>query len=308
MRRKTNEEFVREVDELVGSEYTILEEYTLSSKPTKMRHNVCGHEYSPRPNSFLKGGRCPNCNGNDAKNKTTEQFKKEVFDLVGDEYTVLGEYKNRVIDIEIRHNKCGREYLVRPHNFLSRSRCIECYHDTLRLSQDEATSKLHSSLDSTYKIVSEYESLQRKTKVKHEVCGNTYEVRLSDVIQKKSSCPYCKQSVGEQQVATYLRSNGIEFTINKKFDDLKDQFQLSYDFHLPKHNTLIEFQGEQHFIPKTFGGITKKEAKEKLELQKYHDKLKREYANNNGFILLEPSYKLNTFEKVVKFLDTHLHC
>lgn len=308
MRKKTNAEFVQELEALVGSEYTPLESYILSSKPLKMRHNTCGHIYSTRPNAFLKGGRCPNCYGNKANTKTTEQFKKEVFDLVGNEYTVLGEYVNRVIDIKVRHNTCGREYLVRPYNFLSRSRCIECYYDSLRLTIDEVEDKIRNSLDDSYKLISEYVNLQKKSKIKHTVCGNTFDVRISDIIQKKSSCPYCSQSVGEQQVASYLRNKNIDFVITKRFEDLKNKQLLSYDFYLPKLNVLIEFQGEQHFVPKTFGGITKEEAKKRLELQQYHDKLKRQYAKDNGFTLLEPNYKLNTFDKVIKFLDKNLHC
>lgn len=308
MRKKTNEVFMQEVIDLVGDEYTPLDAYQLSNKNIRMKHNTCGTVYEQTPNNFLNGKRCPNCNGNNARRKTTEEFKKEVFNLVGNEYTVLGEYINRSTNIRVRHNTCGKEYLVLPHNFLSRSRCIECYHSSLRLSKEDVEDRIRNSLDDSYKLASEYVSLQKTSKVKHEVCGNTFNVRISDIIQKKSSCPYCSQSVGEQQVASYLRNKNIEFMINKKFDDLKNKRLLSYDFYLPKLNVLIEFQGEQHFVPKTFGGITVQEAKKRLELQKYHDSLKRQYAKDIGYTLLEPNYKLNTFDKVSKFLDDNLHC
>ena len=40
--------------------------------------------------NVLHRSRCPNCFGNEKK--TTEQFKQEVYDLVGDEYSVIEEY------------------------------------------------------------------------------------------------------------------------------------------------------------------------------------------------------------------------
>ncbi len=306
LRRKTDEEFVRELDELVGEEYTSLTPYIRSNEHIIMRHNICGNEYNVRPNLFLKGGRCPNCFGNKAKTKTHETFVKEVFDLVGDEYTILTKYTNRVNDVIVRHNVCGREYSVRPHNFLSKSRCVECYYDSLRLTRDEAISKMRSSLDETYELISEYVSLQKLSELRHIKCGTTFKVRLTDVIQKRSGCPKCAMSIGEQQVSTFLDSIGVTYEINKKFDGLEDDKQLSYDFYIPEMNTLIEFQGIQHYMPKTFGGITKDEAIVNFERQKLHDKMKREYAADNGIILLEPNFKLKTYESVANYLTKQL--
>lgn len=49
------------------------------------------------------------------KKRTTEEFKKLVYDLVGDEYTVLGEYTTTLTKIQMRHNKCGtKTYIYEP--------------------------------------------------------------------------------------------------------------------------------------------------------------------------------------------------
>ncbi|QYC52027.1 hypothetical protein RP15_gp189 [Staphylococcus phage vB_Sau-RP15] len=201
MRKKTHKEFIKEVYTLVGEEYTVLTEYELSSKKLLMRHNKCSNEYWVRPNLFLKGGRCPNCHGNKAKHKTTTQYKKEDFDLVGDEYTVLEDYINRATPILMRHNKCGREYKVSPGNFLYHSRCIACYYQS------------------------------------------------------------------------------------------------------QNYNILIEYQGEQHFKPKTFGGISKELAKERFKKQQVNDKIKNKFAKDNDFVLWEPTYKINTYSSMKSYLD-----
>ena len=63
----------------------------------------------------------------------------------------------------------------------------------------------------------------------------------------------------------------------------------------PKENILIEYQGEQHYKPiKLFGG------KKQLEIQRKHDKIKREFANN---------YKIKLYDyKRKKSLKTRTFC
>lgn len=58
--------------------------------------------------------------------KTNKEFKEEVKNLVGNEYTVLGEYINNKTKIKIKHNICGHEYMVRPNDFQQGYRCPEC--------------------------------------------------------------------------------------------------------------------------------------------------------------------------------------
>ena len=51
---------------------------------------------------------------------------------------------------------------------------------------------------------------------------------------------------------------------------------------------------------KNFGGISSEVAEKNFILQQKHDKLKREFAKNAGFSLLEISYK--DFENIEKIL------
>lgn len=60
-KKKTNKEFVEEVEAMVGNEYMFLEEYISSKDKILCRHNKCGCEWKISPNNFLAGKRCPNC-------------------------------------------------------------------------------------------------------------------------------------------------------------------------------------------------------------------------------------------------------
>jgi len=125
MKTKTTEEFIKEVYDSRGDEYTVLGEYINNTTKIKIRHNKCKYEYGVRPNSFLSGARCPECFG--VVKKDTEWFKDDVYVLVGDEYTVLGEYINDATKIRMMHNKCKSPFHVRPANFLRNgSRCPCC--------------------------------------------------------------------------------------------------------------------------------------------------------------------------------------
>lgn len=302
-RNKSPEVFRKEFSALTEGTYELLTEYKLSSKKVRVLHNICGHVYEVTPNGFLRGNRCPICHGNRATKKTTAQFKEEVYDLVQDEYTVLGEYINRSKNIKMRHKECGREYFVQPGNFLCGSRCIACHHEGTRLTPAQVEDYVLEHLGEGYQVTSDYINMQSPITIRHDDCGKESTTRLTDIVYKGIGCKTCRQSRGERFICTYLESKGLEFTPQKRFSDLKDISYLFYDFFLPKYNVLIEYQGSQHFSPKTFGGITKEQAKKNFEGQVRRDGLKREYAQGKGYTLWEPTYILDSYSKIEDYLD-----
>jgi predicted nucleic acid-binding Zn-ribbon protein len=124
-KRKTNEKFIEEVYELVGEEYTFLEEYKGTHNKIKCRHNKCGYIWKTRPSEFLRKKGCPKCAGN--LKKTNKQFKQEVKELYGDEYTFLESYKsNNKEKLLCKHNECGTEWKIAPNDFLRGKGCPFC--------------------------------------------------------------------------------------------------------------------------------------------------------------------------------------
>lgn len=123
--KKSNVEFKQEIYDLVGNEYTFLDEYINAKTKLKVKHNKCNNVYKIAPHSFLQGRRCPYC-FEDSKRKTNTQFKKEVYDLVGSEYTFLDLYVTNHDKLRVKHNKCGNVYEVAPNSFLGGRRCPYC--------------------------------------------------------------------------------------------------------------------------------------------------------------------------------------
>ena len=61
MKKKTHDEFVKQVMECSNNEYEVLENYVNDKTLILMKHNKCRFEYRVTPNHFLRGDRCPLC-------------------------------------------------------------------------------------------------------------------------------------------------------------------------------------------------------------------------------------------------------
>ena len=141
------------------------------------------------------------------------------------------------------------------------------------------------------------------TKIKHKCakCEKVYKQAPSYHLQGQG-CPYCSQSHGEKFIQNYLDKHNIPYIAQKKFPDCVYKNELPFDFYLPKQKILIEYQGLQHFEWGNLYNRTKKD----LQKRKMIDRIKKDYAINNGYILLDPTYKLDTQEKINNYLGKHL--
>lgn len=110
-------------------------------------------------------------------------------------------------------------------------------------------------------------------------------------------CPECKNSKGEKRIFDYIINNNINYEFQKTFEGLigTGYGLLSYDFYLPDHNMLIEYQGEFH------DGSTGDYSSINLKKQQEHDRRKKQYAEDNKINLLEIWYY--DFESIEKILD-----
>jgi hypothetical protein len=59
--KKFHADYVKEVKEYGGGDYSVLGVYVNSETKILHRHNVCGREYPVTPHGFLRGTRCPYC-------------------------------------------------------------------------------------------------------------------------------------------------------------------------------------------------------------------------------------------------------
>ena len=187
-KRKTNEEFQQEVRNLVGNEYTFLDNYV--NKRTKLRvtHNKCGNTYDVLPSNFLRGNRCPYCY-RASKQKTNSQFKQEIKNLVGDDYTFLDPYQGNHTKLRVKHNQCGYIYKVRPNNFLMGQRCPYCYGNDKK-TNSQFKQEIKDLVGDEYTFLDNYINNYTKLSVKHNKCSNISKVKPNSFLQGRR-CPKC---------------------------------------------------------------------------------------------------------------------
>jgi len=112
-----------------------------------------------------------------------------------------------------------------------------------------------------------------------------------------SGCPQCTSSKGELIIEKFLIENNIIFERERIFDKCRGvKRTLPFDFYLPQHNQLIEFDGEQHFKNiKYWGGI------DKLKIQQKNDLIKNSFAKKMNINLLRIKFdEINNINNILK--------
>ncbi|MFW6377395.1 MAG: hypothetical protein ACOCZ5_01990 [bacterium] len=208
--RKTNKQFKKEVYDLVDDEYIFLEKYELAHKKILCKHNKCGNEWYISPSNFLRGKRCPNCRKNYYKKWTTQQFIDEVYKIVGNEYTVVGNYINARTHIDMKHNECGHVWGINPDNFLRGKRCPKC--------NDINFSKGMKRIEK-YLLKSDIEF---KNEYRIEECNNERPLPFDFAIFKNEKLYKLIEYQGRQHYSPYKYFGGKEgFEYQKHRDEIK---------------------------------------------------------------------------------------
>ena len=85
---------------------------------------------------------------NEAVNKGFE-FRQKVLDVAGNDYVVTGDYINSVTPIEMRHEKCGKTFMVKPKYFLHGVRC-SC--ERGELNREDFLTYVRKQTDGLYEV------------------------------------------------------------------------------------------------------------------------------------------------------------
>ena len=166
-----------------------------------------------------------------------------------------------------------------------------------RLTTNEFISrskKIHSD-KYDYSLV-EYKNNVTKVKIICPIHGIFEQTPKSHI--KGRGCPKCNSSKGELKIIEWLEYYNISYEMEKTFDGLISSkgVNLRFDFFLPNHDTIIEYDGRQHFKPvKYFGGEIG------LLKTQERDKIKNEWCKNNNIKIIKISYKsYESIQNIIK--------
>ena len=217
---------------------------------------------------------------------TTEDFIKRAIIIHKNEYDYsLVNYNGSKHPVKIICNKHG-VFEQRSDHHLKGGECKfkSIANKRIQSSKDKFIPKSNKAHNNKYDYsLVEYQHIETKVIIicpKHGQFKQTPNSHL-----RGHGCPKCKSSKGEQRVERWLINNNFKFTNQKRFPDCKDKYTLPFDFYLPEHNTLIEYDGEQHVNPFRIKG-KEKEMLNKLKTIQLHDKIKTQYCIDNDIKLI----------------------
>jgi very-short-patch-repair endonuclease len=286
MKKLTTELFIKKSKIIHEDKYDYsLVEYVGSLNKVKIICPIHG-VFEQTPNKHYKNG-CPYC-GN---NIITQKELIKIFNKIHNnkyEYSLIV-YKNMRTKIKIICPEHGIfEQSISSHK--NGNGCPKCKNISLENFIKESK-KIHNN-KYDYTLVNYF---NWKTKVKI-ICPEhgIFEQRPNNHKDLKQGCPYCNESHGEKEIASFLEKNKIIFIRQHKFNNCKNILPLPFDFYLPELNICIEYDGEQHFRKHNIWG------ENKLKQTQKNDKIKNQYCKDNNIGLIRIKFDQNIKEQLIK--------
>jgi hypothetical protein len=253
-----------------------------------------------------------------AKKKTHEQFIKEVQDKFGDVYNFLEEYKRYDDKIQVQH-KCedGEWYTwgISPANLLhGKGLCPKC--SDRSTGTDEYIRKVRKKFGDEYLVLGEFTGSWEFISLKHNIegCHHEFITKARQFLCQGTRCPPCSPfSRGEDCIKQNLIKNLMYYKPQKTFKDCIFKQMLRFDFAVftDKEKTnikyLIEYQGEQHYKPQRFHGMSVEKAEHTFEETIIKDKIKVDYClDNNIKFLIIPYWDFKNIDEILNDIDYYI--
>lgn len=220
----------------------------------------------------------------------------ESSELLKNKKIKLLEINSKKIKLECNN---GHIYTQDKSNLLSGRGCNECRIINKVINKDDLISLFNNIHGDYFKYnIDNFKNVHCKIDI---TCrkGHEFKQKVSNHLQGKG-CSICRESSGERFISNYLDKKSIFYIRQKKFKDCFHKSSLPFDFYLPDMNTLIEYDGIQHFEPVSIFGGTKE-----FEKTKIRDKIKNEYCKLKNIHLIRISYledieeRLSTINKFI---------
>lgn len=294
-RAKTQAQYEAEVAELHPT-IKVLGIYVNSEIEILHQCMIDGHIWMAKPGNILSAKGCPKCAGNI---RLTREEYIERLKLINPNIVPIEDYIDSRTPILHRCLIDEHIWPIRPYSALRGCGCPKCAGNARKTPEQYRQELLIVNPD--IEALEDY--IDSKTPISHrcKIDGFVWAATPCNILSG-TGCPHCQQSKGEECVARWLTKGGFNYTYQKKFVDCRDKIQLPFDFYLPEHNILIEYDGIQHFQPVDFAGKGEEWAMMQFQITQSHDTIKTQYCKNNNIRLLRIPYFKNVEEELEKFL------
>ena len=304
-------------DEFEEKGYILLEEkYENNNTPLKYicKKHDDEEQYATYMNFRVSENSCKHCylESQSGMFRLDITSVKKMFDSKG--YTLIDEnqYVNAHKKVDYTCSKHPDKIQKASYNKVKYGTTCE-YCD--KENRDESNSRRHTfefvkdTFDSLgYELLeTEYKNCDEKLQY---ICPNhknhIQQISFYKLYKEGNRCPMCRESKGEKKISEILDSKNVIFKTQYKFEDCKNEKSLPFDFAIfdrdNKLEYLIEYQGEQHYMPIEYMG-----GEEKFKTRQKRDLIKRNYCFENNIKLLEiPYWEFDNIEKIIDELLDNL--
>ena len=248
--------------------------------------------FTPTLNAHLCGTKCPQCNWDNKKKHTQERLIEQATLIHNGAYDYSKVvYTDRAMPVTIICKRHGEFKMRLWSHVYGPDKCPLCGSGKKRTTEDFITLAREVHGDRYDYSQSVYTKAKTKVTIICRDHGAFEQTPDSHCLTTRQGCPKCKASSGERAVYKALIDLNVHnFTCEKQFDDLvapDTKLPLRYDFWVPSHNLLIEFDGHAHFEEVNFSGkLTKTVMEQRLMRTQYLDSIKNDYAKLHGYTLL----------------------
>ena len=288
IKKRTHDEYIKELAEK-NPNVIAIGQYIDAN--TSILHKCLKHDriWATTPSRALQGVGCDLCHHervSKAKTRSHEWYENEL-QKVAPHIRVIGKYNKVTTPIEHYCTLHDVSWNVSPDSILHGHGCWMCGNEKIgeknRKPFETYISELHQ-YDPNIICIGDY--VDMTTYVRHKCLIDGYEWDAVPAwLLSGRGCPLCRASRGEHAIKRWLDKHEIKYTPQKKYDDCKDERPLPFDFYLFDYNTLIEFDGEQHYRPVDFFG-----GEASFQKLQAHDQIKTEYCKSHQINLLRISY------------------
>jgi hypothetical protein len=304
---RPQDEFIRMVEKTHNGKYSYEKtKYVDAHTPIIITCPIHG-DFKQKANAHLRGAGCPKCSGSYLDQDYFIELAKQVHGVKYDYSKVF--FQGGKTPVEIICPIHG-SFIQAPGNHInSKQGCPECgtekAHEKVKLGKDEFVRRareVHGNKFNYDKL--HYTSLRNNVTItcpKHGDFSQNAQNHLYGF-----GCPKCSQSRGEKIVGDILTKNNINYERQKRFTHCFNIgpsgkcTRLPMDFYLPDYNTVIEYDGIQHYEPiESFGG------QKALEGTKIRDEIKNTYCKDNNIKMIRISYKI-PFQEIAPFILSEL--
>lgn len=213
----TEEKAMKAVNSVEGFRFVGLVKGVAGS--VRIYHNACGEIFESDLYKFMERKKCLCC---ERIHRNNDMFSREVKELVGDSYRILGEYEGADRKIKMLHVDCGHEFEMIPKSFAEGSRCPHC-NNSLYYPEFSRMVELFSS--GHYKAVKNING--HYVKLKDMISGKEFTVKRDLVKQElfrptRSPVLFLTDSEEEKRLKVLGSDEGMKYMAMNK------QTQLIY--------------------------------------------------------------------------------